>query len=63
MTQTMDSQGMAVGGMDVEVLRGGAGKAALLLHGFQPISPKAPAIALAPVVMADPRSMRQQRWR
>ena len=27
MTQTMDSQSMAVGGMDVEVLRGGAGKA------------------------------------
>jgi len=36
---------MAVGGIDVEVLRGGAGKAALLLHGFQPISPKAPFLS------------------
>src|SRR5262249_60623777 len=42
MTRTMNSQRMAVGGLEIEVLRGGSGKAVLLLHGFQTISPKAP---------------------
>jgi len=45
MTGTMNSQHMAVGGLEVEVLCGGSGKAALLLHGFQTISPKAPFLS------------------
>src|SRR6476659_10942529 len=45
MTGTMDSQHMAVGGIEVEALRGGSGKAVLLLHGFQTISPKAPFLS------------------
>src|SRR5215468_2308428 len=45
MTGTMNSQRMAVGGLDVEVLRGGSGKPVLLLHGFQTISPKAPFLS------------------
>jgi len=32
---------MTVGGIEIEVLCGGAGKTALLMHGFQTISPKA----------------------
>ena len=45
MTGTMNSQRMAVGGLDLEVLRGGSGKVVLLLHGFQTISPKAPFLS------------------
>src|SRR5215475_14439155 len=45
MTRTMNSQRMAVGGLEIEVLRGGSGKAVLLLHGFQNISPKAPFLS------------------
>jgi hypothetical protein len=37
MTGTTNSQRMAVGSLEVEVLRGGSGKTALLLHGFQTI--------------------------
>lgn len=36
---------MVVGGLEVEVLRGGSGRAALLLHGFQTISPTAPFLS------------------
>jgi len=35
------TQRVTVGGIEVEVLRGGSGEPALLLHGFQTISPKA----------------------
>ena len=45
MIGTMESQCMSVGGMDVEVVRGGSGKVVLLLHGFQTISPKAPFLS------------------
>jgi pimeloyl-ACP methyl ester carboxylesterase len=42
MTATSNTERMTVGGIEVEVLRGGSGKSALLLHGFQTMSPKAP---------------------
>ena len=45
MSETRDSERMTVGGIEVEVVRGGSGKSALLLHGFQTISPKAPFLS------------------
>jgi len=45
MTGSADSQRVTVGGIEVEVLRGGTGAPALLLHGFQTISPKAPFLS------------------
>ena len=36
------SAGLVVGGIDLEVLRRGAGRPVLLLHGAQTIEPRAP---------------------
>ena len=45
MTGTRDFHRMTVGDIEIEVLRGGAGKSALRLHGFQTIGPKAPFLS------------------
>ena len=40
------SAGQVVGGIDLEVLRRGAGPPVLLLHGMQPVDPRAPFLEL-----------------
>jgi len=40
------STGHIVGGIDLEVLRRGAGRPVLLLHGMQPVDPRAPFLEM-----------------
>lgn len=42
---TVSMQRLRIGGVDTEILCGGSGKPALLLHGFQTIAAKAPFLA------------------